>query len=65
MLDEMSKCLKPSAANIASAKVNRFSLFKRAYQGLWRAWWVALQPSGRALREESEALDQLRDRWRR
>ncbi|MDW5415234.1 hypothetical protein R6242_01475 [Iodobacter sp. CM08] len=65
MLNKFSQLFRPSAANVACSKVSRISLFKRVYQGLWRAWWVSMQPSGRALREESEALDQLRDRWRR
>jgi hypothetical protein len=33
-------------------------------RGLARAWWRGMLPCGKAMREEIEALEQIRDRWR-
>ncbi|MCX7205976.1 MAG: hypothetical protein NT086_08320 [Proteobacteria bacterium] len=31
---------------------------------LARAWWRGMLPCGKAMREEIEALEKIRDRWR-
>ena len=36
----------------------------RALGALLSGWWKGMHFSGRALREENEALDRIRDRWR-
>jgi hypothetical protein len=44
--------------------VSFYLIVKRACLIVAKVWWAGMQPAGRALRDEIEALEQLRDRWR-
>lgn len=65
MVENLRQRLRQTHTRMPSWSVKTAAWIWRILQGLSRLWWAGLQAEGRAAREESEALERIRDRWRR